>query len=195
MVTRFGGRPTDFRRAPLVSRQPVYKPGSGWHANNVRIRDGHSSGTPVTRRLQQPTRTARSGQIPKLSALSRRNPAPPLFGLAPGGVCRAAGVAAGAVRSYRTFSPLPPLRLPPRERGRTDTGRRLVLCGTFPKLALAGRYPAPFVHGARTFLPDSPHCSLPRWAERTVGAAGAAVRPTDGMRDGGVRLRRQGDKR
>jgi hypothetical protein len=35
----------------------------------------------------------------------------PLFGLAPGGVFRAADVAASAVRSYRTFSPLPdPLR-------------------------------------------------------------------------------------
>jgi hypothetical protein len=33
--------------------------------------------------------------------------APPLFGLAPGGVCRAAPVARTAVRSYRTLSPLP----------------------------------------------------------------------------------------
>ena len=32
---------------------------------------------------------------------------PPLFGLAPGGVCRAASVAGRAVRSYRTLSPLP----------------------------------------------------------------------------------------
>ncbi len=32
---------------------------------------------------------------------------PPLFGLAPGGVCHAAAVAGGAVRSYRTLSPLP----------------------------------------------------------------------------------------
>jgi hypothetical protein len=31
----------------------------------------------------------------------------PLFGLAPGGVCRAADVATRAVRSYRTISPLP----------------------------------------------------------------------------------------
>src|SRR5580698_7807157 len=31
--------------------------------------------------------------------------------------------------------------------------RRSVLCGTFPGLAPAGRYPAPLVHGARTFLP------------------------------------------
>jgi len=36
-----------------------------------------------------------------------RRPRPPLFGLAPGGVCRAAPVARGAVRSYRTLSPLP----------------------------------------------------------------------------------------
>src|SRR5215813_11965078 len=40
-------------------------------------------------------------------------PVPPLFGLAPGGVCRAASVAGRAVRSYRTVSPLP-LRVPAR---------------------------------------------------------------------------------
>jgi hypothetical protein len=34
-------------------------------------------------------------------------PSASLFGLAPGGVCRAVGVAASAVRSYRTISPLP----------------------------------------------------------------------------------------
>ena len=32
---------------------------------------------------------------------------PPLFGLAPGGVCHAAPVTSRAVRSYRTLSPLP----------------------------------------------------------------------------------------
>jgi len=32
---------------------------------------------------------------------------PPLFGLAPGGACRAVPVAGDAVRSYRTLSPLP----------------------------------------------------------------------------------------
>ena len=32
---------------------------------------------------------------------------PPLFGLAPGGVCRAAAVTSDAVRSYRTLSTLP----------------------------------------------------------------------------------------
>ena len=37
-------------------------------------------------------------------------PMPPLFGLAPGGVCRAVLVAENAVRSYRTVSPLPVTR-------------------------------------------------------------------------------------
>jgi len=91
---------------------------------------------------------------------------PSLFGLAPGGVCPAAGVAAGAVRSYRTFSPLPrPTRYAP---------RRFVLCGTVPEtspregLGPAGRYPAPYIRGARTFLPG----------DLSV-LAGAAVQPTD----------------
>lgn len=35
---------------------------------------------------------------------------PPLFGLAPGGVCPATPVTGGAVRSYRTLSPLPDAR-------------------------------------------------------------------------------------
>src|SRR5208283_6056273 len=40
-------------------------------------------------------------------------------------------------------------------RGLRNAPRRFVLCGTFPKLAPAGCYPAPFVHGARTFLPGN----------------------------------------
>ncbi len=45
-----------------------------------------------------------------------------LFGLAPGGVYPATAVASGAVRSYRTFSPLP---VPSR-----GGNRRYLLCGT-----------------------------------------------------------------
>ena len=63
-----------------------------------------------------------------------------LFGLAPGGVYLANFVAEIAVRSYRTFSPLP-YRI-----------WRYIFCGTFPAVAHAGRYPAPSVSGARTFL-------------------------------------------
>jgi hypothetical protein len=92
-------------------------------------------------------------------------PAPSLFGLAPGGVCRAGPVAGPAVRSYRTVSPLPALR--PLAAG---TGRRSVLCGTVPGVAPAGRYPAPYVQGARTFLRG--HLSV---------FAAAAVRPTDAL--------------
>jgi len=55
---KLGGRPAGCRRAPLGTYQSVYKPGSGWHAKTFRLRDGHSSWTPVTRRLQQPTQTA-----------------------------------------------------------------------------------------------------------------------------------------
>src|SRR5881394_4057233 len=34
-----------------------------------------------------------------------------------------------------------------------EPARRSVLCGTFPGVAPAGRYPAPCLRGARTFLP------------------------------------------
>src|SRR5690606_7280599 len=81
-----------------------------------------------------------------------REPAgvPPLFGLAPGGVCRAVSVTGGAVRSYRTLSPLPGVGR------RSDRPlRRSAFCGTFPGVAPAGRYPAPCFRGARTFLPPT----------------------------------------
>jgi len=74
---------------------------------------------------------------------------PLLLGLAPGGVFPAAAVTGGAVRSYRTLSPLPSAR------PRPEAARRYSFCGTFPGVAPAGRYPAPCLRGARTFLP--PH--------------------------------------
>ena len=124
-----------------------------------RKRDGHSSCTPVARRIKQPTRTA----DPDRSGIA---PAPFLFGLAPGGVCRAASVAGNAVRSYRTVSPLP--RLNATRRGGLFS---VALSLGRPRRAHpAGRYPAPFVHGARTFLPG--HLSV---------IAGAAVQPTDDL--------------
>ena len=61
----------------------------------------HSSGPEVSLGLEQPTRRrpARGG--------AGRAPSISLFGLAPHGVYRAPAVAGGAVRSYRTVSPLP----------------------------------------------------------------------------------------
>ena len=126
---------------------------------------GASSNLPGRQGLDMTPRPFRARALSSLS--------PPLFGLAPGGVCRAADVAAGAVRSYRTVSPLPP---PPT----TGGGRRSVLCGTIPGLAPAGCYPAPLVHGARTFLPADP--SGPperpsgRLTNRGMGTLAAAVK-------------------
>jgi hypothetical protein len=100
--------------------EPACKPGS--------VADSHSSGMHVTVHLERPTRepvrAARRGQKPPV----------PLFGLAPGGVYPATGVAIGAVRSYRTISPLPT---------RQSGFRRCVFCGTFRRLAPPRRYLAP----------------------------------------------------
>src|SRR5688572_21386382 len=71
----------------------------------------------------------------------------PLLGLAPGGVCRAPSVTGGAVRSYRTVSPLPP--------GRPEAARTAV-CSLWhcpaglPDWPLASTLPC----GARTFLQE-----------------------------------------
>src|SRR5580704_535607 len=89
------------RRLASLSGRTV-EPAREIPAKRPRARDGHSSGTPVARRLEQPTRAADPDIDPE-----DRSSAPPLFGLAPGGVCRAVPVAVHAVRSYRTVSPLP----------------------------------------------------------------------------------------
>ncbi len=99
--------------------ESVYKPGS--------VEDSHSSGSPVTKRLKQPTREPRGPRV-------WGEPNAPLFGLAPGGVCLAALVADSAVRSYRTISPLPGI---PKET------RRYIFCGTFRRLAPPRHYLAP----------------------------------------------------
>jgi hypothetical protein len=69
-----------------------------------------------------------------------------LFGLAPCGVYHASAVTAGAVRSYRTFSPLPP----------SLTKRwRYILCGTCRLAALTPRsrtLSGTLPCGVRTFL-------------------------------------------
>ncbi len=143
--------PADHRNRKGKKCQPACKPGFVWRGIAA-ARDGHSSGTPVAGRLAQPTRAAgleRTGSLAE--------PAPPLFGFAPGGVYRAASVAGRAVGSYPTLSPLP-----------RPQPRRFAFCGTFPGVAPAGRYPAPFFRGARTFLP----CGV-------SALAGAAVQPAD----------------
>jgi hypothetical protein len=134
------------------------------------MRDGHSSGTTFARCLEQPTRTASLTSPCGVFAFANEPALPSLFGFAPGVVCHAASVAGGAVRSYRTFSPLPRVAL-------AGFAGRFVLCGTVPGATPrlreknpAGCYPAPYVDGARTFLPRS-----------LSALAGAAVQPTDAL--------------
>jgi hypothetical protein len=95
------GRPAVFAGRPFnMPVQPISRVLYGApHERDAR--DGHSSAAPVARRLKQPTRMAGPDRP------AARGCAPFLFGLAPGGVCRAVCVAANAVRSYRTVSPLP----------------------------------------------------------------------------------------
>jgi hypothetical protein len=148
------------RRTPhFLTYQPACKPGSVGHRLACARR--YVTAIPLGRCLHIASSNLPGRREPDIAPASCRfheQPAlPSLFGLAPGVVCHAGSVAGPAVRSYRTFSPLPhPKR------------RRFVLCGTVPGVAPAGCYPAPYVDGARTFL--SSHLSA---------ITGAAVRPTD----------------
>ena len=96
--------------------------------------DGYSSGMAVASHLKQPD--------PNVRAKPPVGPGPVTFlpGLAPGGVypaillpemrCALTGTFFHLMRTWRS-----------------------VFCGTFPEVALAGGYPAPWFRGARTFLP------------------------------------------
>src|SRR6476619_8077458 len=131
------------------------------------MRDGHSSATPIARRLKQPTRTAPRTRVGACA------PEPFLFGLAPGWVCRAASVAGSAVRSYRTVSPLPRLK--------RNAPRRSVLCGTVPRVLS----PPDVIRHRLSVEPGlSSPAAFRHWR-------GAAVRPTDGiaMVAGGARVK------
>jgi hypothetical protein len=128
-----GTKPRQIRICAEQKCQSAYKPGSVWR--------GFPRATAI--HLGRPLPGASRNQPGRLVRKSTGvAPAPPLFGFAPGGVCHAVPVAGSAVGSYPTFSPL--LRAHP---------QRFDLCGTFPGVAPAGRYPAPYLHGARTFLP------------------------------------------
>ncbi len=75
--------------------------------------------------------------------VAAKTPLASLFGLAPGGVCRAADVATRAVRSYRTISPLP-----------SPLARRLggIFLLHFPWARAPQALPGTVPCGARTFL-------------------------------------------
>src|SRR5438477_9176861 len=101
--------------------QPACKPGFVGHRPLARtIRDGHSSGAMFAHCLEQPTRTAGLTSPRGVIACANSPLKPSLFGFAPGGVYHAGSVAGAAVRSYRTFSPLPASQLALLRHGRPE---------------------------------------------------------------------------
>ncbi len=101
--------------------QPACKPGSVRHRPLAQtVRDGHSSGAMFAHCLEQPTRTAGLTSPRGVIACANSPLKPSLFGFAPGGVYHAGSVAGAAVRSYRTFSPLPASQLALLRHGRPE---------------------------------------------------------------------------
>ena len=154
---------------PFVTHQPACKPGSVGHRQLApTMRDGHSSGIALARDLEQPTRTASLTSLPLALSFSRTAcVAVPIRSCSRWGLpcrfrCRSRGALLPHLFTLATPRPC-------------GGGGRFVLCGTVPGVAPAGCYPAPYVDGARTFLP-----------RRLSAMARAAVRPTDGI---GMRVR------
>ena len=108
-----------------------------------------SSDTPggLGRVLRGPVHVRRTPGFHQISYELRRTS--PTFDLAPGGVYRPPMSPWGA----RELLPHA-FTLTPRSAAFTALGRRSTLCGTFPGVTPAGRYPAPRPCGARTFLPQ-----------------------------------------
>ncbi len=117
-------------------------------------RDDHSSRPTIAGWLKQPTRKSRTGRpltLARRRALAGASAGgdASLFGFAPCRVLPATRLTASAVRSYRTFSPLP---LDSAFRPRL--GAVYFLChypSSYPDRALPGALP----YGVRTFLPPS----------------------------------------
>ena len=146
------------------------------------VLDDHSSRRRIAAALQQPTRGFRLPVEPDLSAWAHRADTlasagecgrdPCLFGLAPCGVYHATSITGCPVRSYRTFSPLPPAASIARLRGRS-VRRRYILCCTGRLCALkhksrtlSGTLPC----GVRTFLPlPTANCGRQRSSSRLPG--------------------------
>lgn len=126
----------------------------GWPVRRVLSRgrgpmNGHSSATPVTRRLTRSTRSAR-----------RRPPAPLARRSQPYSILQPAGLAMPPLSPGARWALTPPFH------PYSAKAKWFVFCGAFPQVALAGRYPAPSLHAARTFLTQSHK------------ARGAAIQPS-----------------
>jgi len=161
------------RRRASLTYQPACKPGSVWRQAGAR----RVTAIPLERRLPGASSNPPGRQDLDInpgapSPLARRHaPRRPYSVLLPVGFAvplalpQARCALTAPFHPYRGIPSYFP-RLWGRVRGRG--ARRSVLCGTVPGVTPAGHYPAPHVHGARTFLPGGLSAS-----------AGAAVRPTD----------------
>ena len=138
----------------LKNCQMTCKPGSVPTAEAVD--DGYSSRMAVASHLKQPTRTS----VQDRTCCTRQRMS--LYGLAPDGVYHDRSVTSSAVRSYRTFSPLPAYSFP--------------ASGGLFSVALSLGLPPPGV--TRHPDPVEPGLSSPR----TARARAAAVRPSDSGR-------------
>ena len=150
----------------ISSDQTACKPGS------VPPADADAAAIPLDRPLLDASSNQPERPRPKIGAARLAARLSLLFGFAPGGACRAANVAARAVRSCRTLSPLPAI------------SRRFAFCGAVPGVAPGGRYPPPSRRGARTFLPlpkerATARPSGPRGRWSLVGAASSKVGPVN----------------
>ena len=137
-LRRNGGGDAPLRGASAPTRatrewESADKPGS--------VLDSHSSGMRVAAHLTRPTREPCGPHYA------------PLFGLAPGGVYPATGVTTGAVRSYRTISPLP---------------RRCRRGGIFSVALSVGSRPPGVTWHPALWSPDFPPCRRQRRGTATV---------------------------
>jgi len=121
-----------------AARKPGSVPSAGYPPEG----DDHSSSATVADGVERPTR--KHGRAVLCASL---------LGLAPGGVCRASGVTAEPGEPLPHRFTLTRLRI--------SFGGRSTLCGTFPGVTPAGRYPAP--------CPAEPGLSSPR---RSLGVGG-----------------------
>ena len=141
-------------------------------------RDGHSSGARIAARLEQPTRTTGHRNLP-LSACAE-SIVPIRFCSRWGLPCRPRCRVRGALLPHLFTLTLR------RSAGRFD------LCGAFPGVAPAGRYPAPCFRGARTFLPPCGERPSGRLAGLPYGQCRAGSRNMDGRRASATREEKRG---
>jgi hypothetical protein len=158
-----------FSPANREKRQTVCKPGSVPHpirpGANRGNGDGHSSGTSVAERLTRPTRAAARKARPAASA-NADSACRSYLVLLPVGFALPPPLPAARCALTAPFHPCRPCD----PTNGHAWARRYVSVALVPGVAPAGRYPAPYLRGARTFLPPP---------QRDKRERRAAIRPSD----------------